>query len=645
MAKGLIISDNDESISGQAIDALAQKEEFISKAVSGDILQAAEVIRALGYKTSPLLAKLETSVKDAQDNYMQARKDANAVYSNLSDGNKKRLQELQNVSGKKGMAAKAGTYIKAVPLLTSGIIGAGKNINKITKQFEKTSKELDKVLDGDKTWTGIRLNQDNGRVEYKIPVVESKQEQSAAQTPAKTEEQRLTAGQTLEKFLNPARGIVSTDDVIEFIKLAAEAKTAADYEVLGEKAGLTPEEIGRLDAQALRGLEAANVSQFIKNCVVQSLVALDKLPTIVDLANAVAKVFIIDEKQKAEVGHLKIVEGSELGNVIQFTKNVQEPYEYLLAAGEDADNAMKVSDFIKQSGYEPVEVVSVQKVKEALKQVAVYTDKEGKTLLMIPKERAAELEEAGAVKSRDVMISENRTKEALEMIKAKFEGAEAKVVVDKLLEKVINGYMSAEEIDRMVLVALVEFASVGEIEEYLGLKGKREYSKEEIGEAAVNKIGEAIAVSLEGGEGLSVEEVEKRENERDMEISLIRVAADIVMAAKEDEKIKGMINEIKDEQGVRELQALMPREIKVNRYVVAEAMANKTSIDENVMTMGEFKIDITKIKTSMEEKAPKFNMFNKKNEDLMKMIAGGMRGKTASFSPMLRNARAVAAAA
>jgi hypothetical protein len=206
---------------------------------------------------------------------------------------------------------------------------------------------------------------------------------------------------------------------------------------------------------------------------------------------------------------------------------------------------------------------------------------------------------------------------------------------EKLKNKAIDAYMSAEDIDTMVLAALAAFASAGEMEEYLGLNGN--YNKEQAAQAAINKIGKAMYYEQTGE--LTLEE-------RDEEIKLIRVVTDILMAASEDGNIKNMINEIKDEQGVRALQILMPREIKVNTYIVAEAMAEKVSIDDNVMTIGEFEIDITKIKTHLEKKEPKFSMFNKKNEDLMNLIAEGMRGKdAASFSPMLRNARAVAAAA
>ena len=137
--------------------------------------------------------------------------------------------------------------------------------------------------------------------------------------------------------------------------------------------------------------------------------------------------------------------------------------------------------------------------------------------------------------------------------------------------------------------------------------------------------------------------------ERDEEIALIRVVTDMLMAAKEDEKIKGMINEIKDEEGVRLLQSVMPREIKVNRYVVAEAMGEGVKLlEDGKLGIGKFniEIDISKIKAELENKDVKFNMFNKKNEELINLISAGLRGQDAVvLSPMLRNARAVAAAA
>ena len=187
----------------------------------------------------------------------------------------------------------------------------------------------------------------------------------------------------------------------------------------------------------------------------------------------------------------------------------------------------------------------------------------------------------------------------------------------------------------LVLVAVAAFASFGEMEEYLGVSFKE--GKEGIAHAAVNKIGEAVYMGQQGSMSLE---------ERDREISLIRTVSEILMACSGNARVKELVNTIKDEEGVRELQGLMPVEVKVNRYVIAEAMAKAVSLDNDVMRIGDFEIDLVEIKTELESREPKFNMFNKKNDELLDMISNGMRGQNAGiFTPMLNNMKAVAAAA
>ncbi|MDR1196309.1 MAG: hypothetical protein LBL00_07535 [Endomicrobium sp.] len=281
------------------------------------------------------------------------------------------------------------------------------------------------------------------------------------------------------------------------------------------------------------------------------------------------------------------------------------------------------------------------------KGVATYIDEKGNRkrkaidelidegyVTVLSDQKTMEINEANNVVNA---VAASKTKEWFEGMKEKFEEADAKVVVEKLLEKIVDGYMDAKEIDRMVLIAVAAFASAGEMETYMGLSSGN-YNKESVAEAAINKMGEAIYLEQKGEFTLE---------ERDREISLIRIVTDILTAAAGDESIKELINAIKDIEGVSQLQALMQREIKVNRYAIAEAMSKKVSIDNNVMTVGDFEIDLGELKQGLEEKAPKFNMFSKKNEELMKLIAGGLRGQdTTALSPMmLRNTRAVAAAA
>ena len=213
--------------------------------------------------------------------------------------------------------------------------------------------------------------------------------------------------------------------------------------------------------------------------------------------------------------------------------------------------------------------------------------------------------------------------------------SQAEKVVEKLMDKIVDGYANADELDRMVLVAVAAFASFEEMEEYLGVSFKE--GKESIAQACINKIGEAVYMVQDGRMSLE---------ERDREISLIRTVSDILMACSGNERVKELVNTIKDEEGVRELQRLMPVEVKVNRYIVAEAMSQAISIDNDVMKVGDFEIDLVEIKLELESREPKFNMFNKKNAELLDMISNGMRGQAAGiFTPMLNNMKAVAAAA
>jgi hypothetical protein len=385
----------------------------------------------------------------------------------------------------------------------------------------------------------------------------------------------------------------------------------------------------------------------LQNCAIAALDELEKLPAIKDLANAVAKVFDVRESYKGAIGHLKVVKASELGKVkrIKFSDVKEETFEYLLAAGEKGEKAMKLSDFIEKSGYVPVTVKDATKVKEELKdeRVALYTDKTGKSILLIESEKAVELMNKNVdkpiVELYDNSVNEKLI-EKLKEIKSKFEEAKAEVVEEKMFEKVVEGYATAEELDRMLIVAIAAFANVKEMEKYLGLEGGN--NKQEIGQAFVNKMGEAVSMYLNG--------YITRE-ERDQEISLMRIVSDMLMAASgENKEAIELINKEKlTREDILKLQTMMPQEVKVNRYVVAEAMATQVKVnkDNNVMKIGEFEINLDEIKADLETKEPKFNMFGKKNEELMKMITDGMRGQDIeALSPMmLRNTKAVAAAA
>jgi hypothetical protein len=236
----------------------------------------------------------------------------------------------------------------------------------------------------------------------------------------------------------------------------------------------------------------------------------------------------------------------------------------------------------------------------------------------------------------EAMLSDAKTKAALEEVKAKFEEYGAKEAGEKMFEKIAEGYTNADEIERMVIVAIAAFASTEKMEEYMGMKGTK-YTKEEVAHAAMKNIGRVISFEQEGKIG---------KEQRDQEISLIRAVSDMLMAVSENEEVREMINTIRDEEGIRALSEIMPREVKVNRYVVANAMAGALSKDgEGDTRFGGFKIDLNAIKTELETREPKFNMFKKDREELMNLIEGGMRGNETALSPMLMNTRAIAAAA
>jgi hypothetical protein len=231
----------------------------------------------------------------------------------------------------------------------------------------------------------------------------------------------------------------------------------------------------------------------------------------------------------------------------------------------------------------------------------------------------------------------SNTKKAMSVIAAKFGSSEAQQAGLKMIEKTINGFAEPQDTSRAVLITVASFKNVEEMEAFMGLEGK--YTKEDIAKAVVVKFGEALYMAQ--NKKMTVAE-------RDLEISVIRVVSDILMASLEDPKIKDIVKNIKNKEGVDELQRMLPRERTVNKSSIANAMMQFVTVKgNNVMNAGDFEIDLNELKTTLEAKDSKFDMFGNKNEaELLNMIASGMRGQQSMMLQMnFNNIRAVVAAA
>ncbi|MCL2800121.1 MAG: hypothetical protein FWD54_07625, partial [Endomicrobia bacterium] len=233
------------------------------------------------------------------------------------------------------------------------------------------------------------------------------------------------------------------------------------------------------------------------------------------------------------------------------------------------------------------------------------------------------------------LITEESPSRSKQIIKDKL-GVNAKmnVVIDKMLNKVASGYMSPAELEKVLIVLAARFEKIEDMEKYLGLGSK--YSKEEVSAALVKKIGEVLSFE---------QRKEFNEEERNQEISILRGAAEVLMAAAENREVKNKFNEIRDVKGISDLQGMITGGMKVNMYIVANAMAEGITIKDNNIVIDDFVINIDELKTALETKEPKFNMFKKDKEELLQMLSGS-RGQDSFVTPMdIRNARAVARAA
>jgi hypothetical protein len=364
---------------------------------------------------------------------------------------------------------------------------------------------------------------------------------------------------------------------------------------------------------------------------VTALDELEKLPTIKDLANAVAKVFAVEEGK--QVGHLMILDGKKLEDVSVYAdRSLAERAEYALAAGDNSDTAMKNSDFMSRAGY--VAVVIKEGQEEAFKaalgdtKIAVYESKDGR-VLMLPIAKAAEVENAGLAEIATSDI--NRTFIEQKIGKLKPELVQAG---KEFMEKVIDGITFAVDSPVAVKALLARFSSLEEMVSYMGIEG--EVTEAGVGKAFIEKLGEILKYEKEGAID---------EQGRNLQIDLLRTLESIVLASiNEGEKIKDMI-EKGDDTG---LHKMTERNKLVNRYVITKAMLDNLKVTQDSIVVAQEEINVEKLKAAVETKQQPSSILDKiKNIDLGAVIAEGRRGKK-NYPIMIsdmRTARAVAVSA
>jgi hypothetical protein len=352
-------------------------------------------------------------------------------------------------------------------------------------------------------------------------------------------------------------------------------------------------------------------------------------------------VFVVEEGDKAvAAGHLRVINVSEVSNEMKFRGNKEEEFEELLAAGEDSDNAMRLSDFMERSGYEAVMVKEAEVLKEELgdEQVALYTDNEGKMILLIEREKAVELEKKGIVES--IIPSSDRNIKLIEEKLNNLNNAELVEAGKKLIEKAIDGYIVSEDSTLTVKALLLRFNTLEEMIAYMGIEG--EATESSVGRGYMNKLGEILRYEQEGGINAQ---------ERDEQIELARTLMGIVIASIKDGKSIGELVEKGDDVALKALVDKLDKDNKaVNRYIISKAMIASIKVTKGGIGIGDaedFVIDISKLKAALETKGAIVILESIKDTDLGAVIAQGRRGKK-NYPIMLsdiRSARAVAAAA
>ncbi|MDR2191812.1 MAG: hypothetical protein LBO62_02885, partial [Endomicrobium sp.] len=364
---------------------------------------------------------------------------------------------------------------------------------------------------------------------------------------------------------------------------------------------------------------------------------LDKLPTIADLANAVAKVFAVDEAAKAAVGHLTVIDGGKLENLSAYNdRNLAEQAEYALAAGSDLQSAMANADFMAMSDYAAVVVNEGREdvLKTSLGDVkaVVYEGKDG-AVLMLPKEKAVELEKDGLIEivgKTPAEINKALIAQKLDTLKPELVDAGK-----KLVDEIIDGYTLSGDSTVAVKALLLRFNSLDEMISYMGIEG--EITEASAGRAYINKLGEILSYEQEGAIS---------EQERAMQIELARTLTGIAIASISDKETIGRLVKEGNDGALKGLTDRLDKDNKaVNRYVISKVMLENITVTKDSISLSG---SLAMLKTSIETKSSSAELFDSiKNIDLGAVIAQGRRGKK-NFPIMIsdiKSARAISAAA
>jgi hypothetical protein len=356
----------------------------------------------------------------------------------------------------------------------------------------------------------------------------------------------------------------------------------------------------------------------------------------------VAKVFAVDEAAKPTVGHLRVVEASELSKVKKFSDVTEETFEYRLAAGKDSNNVMKLSGFIGLSaGYVPVSGKEAKKVKAEFKlngkdeKVALYTDEKGKTTMFISREKALELMEGKKIEG---LVMPKASKEKLEEIfgKAVF-GGKLGGKIEKLERDIVDGVIKPNDINRQLAYVLRVWKNAGEMMDRIGVK--EGYGVKEITEGYYKAAGEVVK------SGMSVQEV-------NIEIKLLSTIRDLLITLEQSSNKQELLEIVNKEKIDMKDFDKLSASLKVSKAV------NHNTIVETLGTLKaeggkeDFIIDIEALKKAIETKTSTskriIEFFNDKNkpEDILPMLGGDKlkeKARGMQMTPMM--IRSVAASA
>jgi hypothetical protein len=563
------------------------------------------------------------------------RKEKALMYSDIADlmSEQYRLPVLKKLFAREGAAERVEKNYKRVLEASDETFAKGLSLHVLSD-----AAFVDKLIEAIKEESNKPYQQEG--INKEINTIYRNDE--IAGTAAKIEKIKEYAGKKAEEPAAKAKKTVKKPEVSSAKKKVSIARQILNGDV--RLAGRVAAAINRL-VKSEKGVTKEEVKGLLSNCAIMTLDELEKLPTIKDLANAVAKVFAVKETDRGAIGHLRVIKGSELNlnNVIKLTDMTQDTFAYRLAAGEDAGYAMRVSDFIDKSKYIPVAVKDAEKVKDVLKdgQAALYTDKEGKTILLVSSDKALELTKAGAAEPIMPAASKENIYDVFgnAVIDGSLTGA-----AEQLGREIIDAVTAPAELSRQLAYALIVYPNASAMYERMGVKEGAD--AKEIVSGYYAAANEVIKAGAQGE--LSAEEV-------NIEIKLLSAVRDILITvsqAANQGEILGILN--KEDIALDEFSKLA-QTVKVSKAVnhntIVEMMtAVKT---EHIQRDEEaFVITIEELKKAVEtkkgtaEKAAEFFRGNKNAEDILPTLAGrelkkNVRGSI--ITPMM--AKAVSAAA